>query len=342
MWFPVAVSRPPAFRDLDTDAQVEVLRRVALDAAPAFGLDVAGMELRLHGFNTTFEVRTTDDRRVALRVNTNSLASAEHLAAQLAWVHAIATETDVRVPDPVPTSSGEPFASVHSADAGRAFRVVVNAWLDGPDVDDCGVDQARALGRAMATLHRQAAGWSPPAGTSLPAFTEPLLGDEDRLAAVTLPGPDGREVVEAARSRAERAFATVLDGARVIPIHGDLHGGNLKWHDGRLAIFDFDDSGLGVPALDLAVATFYLRDEAGGPAEAALRRGYAEVAPLPDVDDADAEALVASRQLLLANSLLTSSTPEFRAMLPEYLERTVDRLRHWLVTGRFRLEPPAT
>jgi Ser/Thr protein kinase RdoA (MazF antagonist) len=330
----------PSFEGLGTDEQVEVLRRVALDAAPAFGLAVERLELVLHGFNTTFALDEAGGRRLALRVNTNSLSTPAQLAAQQAWVHAIATETDVAVPDAVPTTAGEPFATVRSAAAGRDFRVVVNTWLAGDDVGVCDERRAHALGRAMATLHRQAAGWRPPPGTGLMVFDEPLLGDENRVEGHPRLDARGRAVVAEALERARAAFATALAGAARIPVHGDLHGGNLKWHEGRLAVFDFDDSGLAVPALDLAVATFYLRGRGQEPVEAALRSGYAEVAPLPEPAAATFEALVAARQLLLANSLLTSSTPEFRAMLPEYLERTVRRLEHWLGSGRFTLDPP--
>ena len=101
-------------------------------------------------------------------------------------------------------------------------------------------------------------------------------------------------------------------GQRPIVLHADLHGGNLKWHRGRLAVFDLDDAGFGVPALDLAISTFYLRAGAPG-VEEALRQGYAEVRDLPDVSDEQFEALVAARQLLLANSLLASSTASLRA-----------------------------
>ncbi|MBM6403930.1 phosphotransferase [Phycicoccus sp. CSK15P-2] len=328
------------YEDLDEQAQVDALRRVALEAAPRFGLEVARLELVLHGFNTTFEVATSDSRRVALRVNVNSLSDDTHLAAQLAWVHALARDTDVRVPDPVPTRHGEPFTIVRSAVPERDFRVVVNTWLDGEDVGDCDLDQASALGRAMATLHVHASTWSPPSGTSLPVFDEPLCGDEDRLSSSELLDDSGSQVVAETFERTRQAFAADVATTTPVVVHGDLHGGNLKWHEGRLAVFDFDDAGLATPALDLAVATYYLR---GDPpeVETALRAGYGEVVEWPDVPPERFETLIASRQLILANSLLTTSTPEYRAMAPEYLARTVERLRHWLTTGRFVLDPPA-
>lgn len=333
-------SPPRAFDDLGTGGQVEALRGVALDALPAFGLEVERLELLLHGFNTTFALVEPTGRRLAVRVNTNSLSTTEHLAAQQSWVHAIATETDVLVPDALPTLDGEAFTTVRSVEAARAFRVVVNTWLEGPDLGGCDEYQARALGGTMATLHRQAAGWCAPAGTGLSVFDEPLLGDENRIEDAPLLDAHGIGVVRESLSRTRAAFTTALAGQPLIAVHGDLHGGNLKWYAGRLAVFDFDDSGMAVPAFDLAVATFYLRGRGAQAVEDALRSGYAERGDLPVVNAAGFEALVASRQLLLANSLITSSTPDFRSMVPEYLERTVHRLEHWLESGRFILDPP--
>jgi Ser/Thr protein kinase RdoA (MazF antagonist) len=331
----------PAYAGWDTERQVEALRAVALEAADAFALDVSAMALVLHGFNTTFRVDTADGEPVAIRVNTNSSTTPAHLVAQQGWVHAIACETDIRVPDALATPEGSTFVSVPAPDAGREFLVVANTWLDGPDVEECDVEQARALGATMAILHEHARTWTVPPGGDLERFDEPLFGDRNLLEGSPRLSAEGRMVVDESFRRTRKGFARASAGADPIILHADLHGGNLKWHQGRLAVFDFDDSGLGVPALDLAVATFYLRDR--DPAlEAALREGYAGVAPLPDAPGEVFEGLVASRQLLLANSLLASSTAQWQESAGAYLDTTVGRLRHWLDTGRFTLNPPRT
>jgi Ser/Thr protein kinase RdoA (MazF antagonist) len=324
------------YEDLDEDAQVEVLRPVALAAASAYGLDVHRMEPVLHGFNTTFRVDTTDERVLALRVNTNSVSTAENVAAQQAWVHAIARDTDVRVPDAVAAPDGRTVVAVPSAALGRELLCVVNTWLEGPDVGECDAAQAHALGRVMATLHVHARGLELPEGTALPVFDDPLFGDRNVVSGTDLLDGPGRAVVAEALERARAAFAGLAAG-EVIPVHADLHGGNLKWHDGRLAVFDFDDSGLASPVVDLGIATFYLRG-ADPAVEDALHAGYTEVAPLPEGTE-HLEAVLASRQLLLANMLLTTTTAQWRGQAVEYLGTTVDRLRHWMATGRFLLDP---
>ncbi|MCH1882183.1 phosphotransferase [Agrococcus sp. ARC_14] len=326
------------YDDLTEAEQVEALRPVAMRAAEAFGLDVARLEVLLHAYNTTFELEQPDGRRFALRLGTNSHSTVEHAIAQQAWIAAIGEQTEVRVPEPLRTPDGRWCVEVAAPELGRSLLVTIAGWLDGDDADVLDIVSARALGRTMATLHAQADGWALPAGGSLPRFDEPLFGDEDLLAAAPGLSAGDRAVLDEARARADEVFERLFSDARLRPLHADLHGGNLKWHEGRLAVFDFDDAGLGLPALDLAISAFYLRGE--DPAlEAAMRAGYAELAPLPEVAHTDFETIVASRQLLLANALLASNTADLRAQAADYLRTSVQRIRHWLETGSFTRTP---
>jgi Ser/Thr protein kinase RdoA (MazF antagonist) len=343
-WFAGPVLEPPAvpsaaYTGLDDDGQVEVLRGVALQAADAFGLGVRDLALVLHAYNTTFRLDTDDGRHLALRVNTNSHSTPEHILAQQEWLHAIAAGTDVLVPDPLRTPDGDWAVVVPCPEWGGPLHATVASWLDGDDVGTCDEEQARALGDSMARLHDHAESFVVPAGGDLPVLDTPLLGDEDLLSGHPDLPPGGAAVVDRALADTAASCAAVHAAGTPVVIHADLHGGNLKWHRGRLAVFDVDDCGVGVPALDLAIAAFYLRDGTRG-LEEALREGYARVRPLPDVRPSDFEDLVAARQLLLANSLLSISTAALRSEATAYLGVTVDRLRHWRATGRFTRDVP--
>ena len=320
------------YPDLPEDEQVELLRGAARSAADRFGLGPVELSLVIHAYNTTFRADLADGRTVAVRVNTNSQSTPANIRAQLAWTHALRVEAGLLVPDPQLTPDGEPFVT-ELVDGLGPVIVVVNSWLEG---DDVGVGATPAviateLGRTMAALHDHAESWTMPPGATLPTFDTPLFGDENLIGSA-LTGPDAA-VIAAAFERSGAAFARLADRP-TIALHADLHGGNLKWHDGRLSVFDFDDAGLGVPELALAIALFYLR-EPDDPAEAALLDGYASRRPLPHELFDVADDLMAARQLLLANSLLLSSTASVRAEAEEYLGVTVERLRRWLDTGRF-------
>ena len=329
----------PAYTGLDDEGQVEVLRGVALRAADGFGLGVRDLSLVLHAYNTTFRLDTDDGRRLALRVNTNSHSTPEHIVAQQEWLHAIAADTDVLVPDPLRAPDGGWAVAVPCPQWGGPLRVTVASWLEGDDVGTCDAEQARALGAAMApstttprvSRSRQVARCR--CTTPRCSATRTCSSDHPDLP------PGMAEVV--AESFADTGVACAATHAAGTPlvIHADLHGDNLKWHQGRLAVFDVDDCGIGVPALDLAIAVFYLRGTVPG-LEEALRDGYAGIRPLPDVAPEHFEALVAARQLLLANMLLTTSTATLRSEASDYLLVTLARLRHWRTTGRFTRDLP--
>lgn len=331
-----------AYVDLTDEEQAEALRPVAAEAAARFGLSVARLDVLTHSYNTTFSLLTAQGRRLALRLGTNSSSDPAAVVAQQEWQVAIAEDpaTDVLVPRPLRTTEGDWFAMVPSEALGREVLVTCATWLEGADVERPDAQVAAALGRATALLHRHARTWPMPAGGALRRLDTPLFGDPQRL--LTAPGLTAHqeEVLRRALDVTTDAFREAFAADRAIPLHADLHGYNLKWHDDRLAVFDFDDCGIAVPVLDLAISAFYLR--AGDAAvEEALLEGYAAVAPLPQLPPQTYEALVASRQLLLANDLLGSTTAQWRGKAQDYLAVSVDRLAHWLETGRFTHLLPA-
>lgn len=325
-----SLSPQDGYTSLSPEDQVELLRAVAVEGAEAFGIEPVVVELVLHGFNTTFKVVGTDQVPVAVRVNTNSFSTPAHVIAHSTWMRDLARDTDLTLPVPLLTADGHTFVEVEG-------RIVTAAsWLEGPDVDECEPVHARALGRAMALMHDHARRWVMPDGGALTTYDDPLLGDEDRLTQAYDGRAEDQSLVDWAFARCSRAMEEAAAAEPTIVVHGDLHGGNLKWHEGRLAIFDFDDCGLAVRSFDLATTMFYLRTGTED-VEQALREGYSSVLDLPDTDPDTFEAIVASRQLLLANDLLRTSNAELMEMADEYLDRTVRRLRRWRESGRFTL-----
>ncbi|MDO8392561.1 MAG: phosphotransferase [Actinomycetota bacterium] len=328
------------FEEVSSRAQVARLRRTALVALAQYPIEVAHLRLLNHGFNTTFRVDTTDGRRFALRLNVNSRRTPANLAAEAAWLAALATETDLWVPAPLATRDGALTGSVFSPDLGRSLPCGLFTWLPGRDLgDEATVAQMREVGRATAVLHEHGAAWRMPAGAALPAIDTVLMdvpnnlgNDHPSLSA------SQHMVLDEAFTTIQTQFDAVFAGARRQPLHADLHVWNLKWYRGRLIVFDFDDSGEGVPVQDLAISAYYLRD--GAAQEAALLEGYQQVRPLPSFTAQQYEALVASRNLVLLNDVIATSNAEFRAMLPRYVPNSLTKLRAYLDTGVYRHDVP--
>ena len=84
-----------AFEDLSRRAQVARLASTARQALRASPIEVRRLQLVSHGYNTIFRVDTVDGRKFALRLNVNSNRTPQQLRAEIAWLTALATDTDL-------------------------------------------------------------------------------------------------------------------------------------------------------------------------------------------------------------------------------------------------------
>jgi Ser/Thr protein kinase RdoA (MazF antagonist) len=202
---------------------------------------------------------------------------------------------------------------------------VLYTWLEGEEPgDEPTEEQLFSLGAAMAKLHLEAAGMVLPSGCELKNYTDVFWGEKNLLT-----GPESRLTAEEQHKVAEvlakvsTALVELRGDAQLQPIHADIHPWNVMWHEGELAVFDFDDSGLGLPIQDLMTSIYYLDTPEQ---DASLVAGYASVAPVPDHTPEQRQLLLLQRRLLLLNYLLETSNPEHAGMVPEYQAETFRRL----------------
>lgn len=328
------------FARLSTRAQILRLRAAAVEVLARWPVGVARLRLEHHGFNSTFRVDTTDGRTFALRVNVNSRKTPESLRAEMAWLDALATESELLVPIPQHTVDGNLSAEVFVPSLDRSLPASLFSWLRGPNVEDVADPKhLYALGQATAQLHTHAEGWSLPSGAVLPT-TDVYWGPDYPMldAAHALFGPERRALYERVVEQVRRVSAEVSALAPHHALHADLHLGNVKWFRARLAVFDFDDALFGVRHHDLAISTYYLR-----PRQAlvdALFEGYASIRSLPQMTGEQFETLLAARNVLLVDELLTTESADFAAILPRFLDNSDIRQRHFLDTGEFRHDLP--
>lgn len=323
------------FEELSRRGQVSQMRGLASKVLSTYPIEVDKISLLEHGFNTTFRVDTRDGRRFALRLNVNSRRSAKNMAAEVAWITALACDTDLSVASPIANTNGDLVTTMHSVELGRIVHAIVFSWLPGRDVGDAPtIEKATMMGRTMATLHVHSERWVLPVGCQMQSLTDVFWNMSDRLNSDHLELDAAEiDILRTAVDVVAEVMTRVVCGP-LQPIHADLHEWNVKWNRGRLSVFDFDDSGMGVPAQDLAVSMYYLRPQVE--LVKAFREGYASVTELPRIAGEDFEALVAQRNLLLLNDLLFTSNAEHQAIVPNYTKNTVAKIRQWMGTGEFR------
>jgi Ser/Thr protein kinase RdoA (MazF antagonist) len=326
------------FAQLSQRSQIAILRPAVHHACRAFGITPTSIRCVNHGFNTTFRIIDSTHRHYALRANTHSLRTPAGITAEMAWIQALQDVDGIHVAKPCITPSGAVAVSIPFAPLNTALDITLAHWLPGRIVGGRpSRAQLRALGNLMARLHRHSAQWQSPTVADLPAINQLLMNSPDHLADAppSIIPHDVRRLLAEVRPHIDAIYARLNTRMRTQVIHADLHAYNLMWHAGQLAVFDFDDAGVGLAIQDLAISTYYVRDIAG--AEAEIRAGYAAVAPLPAISQSEFEGLLMGRGIVLLNDTLVLTTPADYAFLPEFVRRMQLRLQHYVDTETFAL-----
>ena len=285
-------------------------RALAAAALSAWDLPDARFTKLPKGWNTTFRV-TAQDARFVLRVARPDGPTVAQVRAEATWLAALGRDTDLAVPEPVATRSGDLVTDVD----GRAC--VLYRWTVGRFLNE-GLRPAhlRSVGELTARLQEH--------GRSMPPLDRPRVDRtwcDDPVGLVT-------ELISAAYGSVVRdvldRYAAVVSTLDSGLIHGDLHYENVLFAGGRAGAIDFDDCGYGPYAYDLAVTISELEHL---PREKELRAALLDGYGTP-VPDAVLDAIVAFRHLQL--QLYTTAhrdEPMFRDDWREDLTWRLDLLR---------------
>jgi Ser/Thr protein kinase RdoA (MazF antagonist) len=298
-----AAAEPVREHELEpTTSQLRQLARMALDRQ---GVAVGRLRWMGEHSNHLFRCDTTTGDRLLVRVCLPDGRSDAELDAELAWLDALARDTDLTVP--VARFSTQ-VATLQLPAGGRCIAF---AWVQGRHCEQRPSRRLIAdLGRVLAILHAHARRFRPPAG-----FTRPTLDigrltwagtwDAAQLAQRRI-DPAIRRLLSEVTERVQAVLVQLgTDPAVHGLVHADLHLGNVLDHHGQARPLDFDDAAWGHYALDLAITV----DSVPEPLHPVLLSGYQTVQPLPDGYQEHAEALLAGRRLFLATFLLANRLP---------------------------------
>lgn len=318
-----------AYFDQPQELVIKELEHFSREILKRYPIEVKSALCVNYEYNATLKIEAKDGERFALRINTNSPRTPENLRAEIAWVSFLAEDGRVKVPQPIENLDGEFHTSILHEPSGRTFYCVLYSWLDGEELEDEPTDeQLMAMGVAMATMHVLAPAFVLPAGASLSTFSDPLWWTDDYLLSEkSVLGAEAKSLISDALAAIKAGVEKLYADSKPILIHADMHGGNVLWHEGALSVIDFDDSGFGLPIQDLATALYYLDTPEQ---DAAFRRGYQSIAPVPECSEQEMKMLFLQRRIILLNYLYETSNLEHRSMIPEYQEETLRRIKNFL------------
>jgi Ser/Thr protein kinase RdoA (MazF antagonist) len=317
------------FFDLPTDEQISGIELFSAEILKHYPIEVISAKSINFEYNATLKIEAKDGRLLALRINTNSPRTPENLIAEIAWVRSLAQEGNVLVPEPIENNEGSFYTSIFHEPSQRTLHCVLYSWLYGGELgDEPTVEQIHALGAAMAKMHLSSKDFSCPEGSALPSFIDPLWETEDfLLSEKSVLDSHSRELISQAMDVIRNEIQKLFSQAQPQIIHADLHGWNVMWNDGKVAVFDFDDCGIGLPIQDLATAIYYLDTPEQ---DAALKAGYSSIAPLPSFTQREMDTLLLQRRIILLNYLYETSNLEHRSEIPQYQVETLRRIQVFL------------
>jgi Ser/Thr protein kinase RdoA (MazF antagonist) len=334
----VHVTRP--YHTLTYRGQVGRMRVLSRVALPRFGID-ANTPLRFldHGENTTFRVEDADGRSYVLRIHRTNYQSPANIRSEMAWLEALAKDTDLVVPRPRAGVDGAYVQRVADPGVPEERSCVLLHWLHGRFAGGrCGQLYFERLGTLMAGLHRHAHTWKRPREFERnPWDEEALLGPAALWgSAMDAPGlkPAQRRLLERGRTKAF-AEVTALGKApdRYGLIHADLHHGNVLMNDGRMCAIDFDDCGEGWFLYDMLVAggALLLEKPSSRRRFHWFLRAYREIMPVEDESLIHMEAFLVARRLSILGWLASrSDNPQLAARVREDIEGTCGVVRTYL------------
>lgn len=240
---------------------VEQVTEAAERAVAAFQLGPHSLELISHYTNTVFHLATAHGRYV-VRVHRAAGRTRDQVAGEVAWLDALAQETDIRVPSVRRTPSGEAVVSTSIAGDDKDVPVTILERVPGQQVQtkDKNARHFEELGRLGAKLHQHAQAWCPAKKREVdrPTYKADSVlngGVTGPVAAVLGPKADVvNEALSLLRDRlaeTEAKLGAAHDSFGLI--HCDLSFGNVLFGEQGAVPVDFDDCGFGYYLHDFAV-----------------------------------------------------------------------------------------
>jgi Ser/Thr protein kinase RdoA (MazF antagonist) len=293
--------------------------------------------------NGIFRVDSADGRKFILRVTLPEGGhNLEHVSAEMDWLAALARDTSLSVPCPLPARDGNLVVEAQAESVPEPRLCEVFSWVPGRDLaEEMTAANIARLGELMAQLHLHAHDYRPPAQLCLLRFDRPfpfpepvVLFNEPYTA---LFPPERRAVYESAIAWVQASIERLqASGEPMRILHNDLHQWNVRIARGVLSPIDFEDLMMGWPVQDIATTLYYFPKDNYAELQAAFKEGYTRRCPWPERLPGEIDSFIAARGFGLANFILNDPNPKWKSKAGEFIESVEKQLRR-LMDGTDKL-----
>ncbi len=263
--------------------------------------------------NVIFRAKTAN-RAYSVRIYPERFKTTPEIYGELYWLLDLKQHTNLIVPQPLSTPSGNFVQEITTPSIVEPFQVVLFHWLPGEIIaTNLAVDTARQIGKLMAELHIHAAAFELPTDSfrdttdwrGMGHFTANLTS----TALSRINGFLNQEQLELCEEAAKRVAVTINavdDQQNFGLIHNDLHTNNCLSHQGTIGIIDFDDCQFAPFTCDMAITiSSFDNFQNKATLHKAFLQGYSERRELPPNYVEEIEAFMIERRLRLIRWVAT-------------------------------------
>ena len=203
----------------------------------------------------------TANHSYSVRVYQDPLRSTPEIYGEIYWLLNLRQNTDLIVPEPIKSSSGDAVHEIPVLDGNDKFRVVIFHWIPGNIIgSNLDAKKAQRLGGLMARLHTHAETFALPKGSFRDDKDWPGMGhlranlgglETSRIESFL--DKDQLMLCDEVAKRAALAINEINIRHNFGLIHSDLHANNCLTSNGNIGIIDFDDCQFAPFSCDIAI-----------------------------------------------------------------------------------------
>lgn len=333
------------FHESSTLSQIRRLRLMAESVLHKYPIKVRCLDFIHHGENATFKVHTNNGKYL-LRLHRDGYHTKDAILEELRWMRRLSETTDINVQKPVYSVDKNLVETQHAQSFKNPRHCDLLEWREG-QIRRKGITTKNffTIGKLQAELHNTTENikvkhrryWLP---EGLVGKSQTKLGD---LAGIQNLYVKEYPTLEKCRGYTFRELQkyTKKNKNKLRLIHADLHFGNVIWQKDKPTPIDFDDSGLGFPAFDLAIV-LYARGQIYKPeqkrerraAYEALLEGYTSVRDLSKADIEIIPYFILARRIAILGWLYQRrDNPRFIQVLRENIKPTMQFVRAAMKQG---------
>ncbi|WP_248928554.1 phosphotransferase enzyme family protein [Paenibacillus hamazuiensis] len=242
------------YEDHDISYKISLSKQAALQALQHYDLDWKQIRFNQLSDTCTFFIDTDQDGAYLLRIYSGMRS--EELESELDLLDVLNEKMDVPLPKGLPARGRSACVRI-DLENGASFYAALLSWVEGEHPKRALTnEEVYREGILLAKLHRAAGEFAVP-----PGFARPVWGEESfRRSMARLTQYYDRFLTDAEfrlyQEASEKIFSWVgtLDkssGSYGI-VHGDLHQGNIVFHNGEPRPIDFGRCGFGYFLYDIA------------------------------------------------------------------------------------------